>query len=266
MTAVAVGTITVAKLWMRPIGAISAGFIGDYVNLEKTLGWLLLASTLSLIGIILVPTDASVALLLVVVLAIGLLTYAVRGIFWGTLDRADIPNQTKGLAIGVVSFIGYSPDIYLPLINGPILETWPGRAGYSMYFGLIVLTGFIGAAAAFRLQALVAVPGGQRIIDAAALQFLGDSLSVDQPVGIRSLAVDVAEHGILVNAVAPGVISTKMTEQALQDREAEYRAQIPLGRIGTPLEVAHVVLFLISPAAQYITGQTIHVNGGMWMG
>ena len=159
MTAIVVGTITVAKLWMRPIGAISAGFIGDYLNLEKTLGWLLLASTLSLIGIILVPTDASVALLLVVVLAIGLLTYAVRGIFWGTLDRADIPNQTKGLAIGVVSFIGYSPDIYLPLINGPILEAWPGRTGYSMYFGLIVLTGFIGAAAAFRLQALVAQRG-----------------------------------------------------------------------------------------------------------
>ena len=82
----------------------------------------------------------------------------------------------------------------------------------------------------------------------------------------RSLANELGPYQINVNAVAPGVISTKMTEQALQDREAEYRAQIPLGRIGTPLEVAHVVLFLISPAAQYITGQTIHVNGGMWMG
>ena len=156
MSAVAVGTITVAKLWMRPIGAISAGFIGDYLNLEKTLGWLLLASTFSLIGIILVPADASVTLLLAVVMAIGLLTYAVRGIFWGTLDRCDIPNQTKGLAIGVVSFIGYSPDIYLPLINGPILEAWPGRTGYTIYFGLIVITGFIGVGAAFYLQRLVA--------------------------------------------------------------------------------------------------------------
>jgi len=156
MSAVAVGTITVAKLWMRPIGAIGAGFVGDYFNLEKTLGWLLLASTVSLLGIILVPVDTSVTGLLVIVLTIGLLTYAVRGIFWGTLDRADLPLQTKGLAIGVVSFIGYSPDIYLPLINGPILEYWPGRTGYSIYFGIIVVTGLIGAVAAFRLQRLLA--------------------------------------------------------------------------------------------------------------
>ena len=94
--------------------------------------------------------------MLVIVLTIGLLTYAVRGIFWGTLDRADLPLQTKGLAIGVVSFIGYSPDIYLPLINGPILEYWPGRTGYSIYFGIIVVPGLIGTVAAFRLQRLAA--------------------------------------------------------------------------------------------------------------
>ena len=156
MTAVMVGTIAVAKLWMRPIGAIGAGFIGDYLNLEKTLGWLLLAGSISLIGIIIVPAGASVALVLFIVLVIGLLTYGVRGIFWGTLARADIPNQTKGLAIGVLSIVGYSPDIYLPLINGPILEAWPGRAGYSIYFGFIVFTGLIGVMAAFRLQLLVA--------------------------------------------------------------------------------------------------------------
>ena len=156
MTAATVGTIAVAKLWMRPIGAIGAGFIGDYLNLEKTLGWLLLASSISLVGIILVPTGASVSLVLSIILSIGLLTYAARGIFWGTLARANIPNQTKGLAIGVLSIVGYSPDIYLPLINGPILEAWPGRTGYSIYFGFIIFTGFIGAAAAFRLQMLVA--------------------------------------------------------------------------------------------------------------
>ena len=162
MSAVAVGVITVAKLWMRPIGAIGAGFVGDFCNLEKTLGWLLLASTVSLLVLIYVPSGASASLLLVIVLTIGLLTYAVRGIFWGSLNRADIPEQTKGLAIGVVSFIGYSPDIYLPLINGPILECWPGRMGYSIYFGIIAVSGLIGVAAAFRLQKLVGELGRQQ--------------------------------------------------------------------------------------------------------
>lgn len=81
----------------------------------------------------------------------------------------------------------------------------------------------------------------------------------------RSLANELGPYGINVNAVAPGIIRTKMTEQALEDRGADYHSQIPLGRIGLPEEVAGLVLFLVSPAARYITGQTIHVNGGMWM-
>ena len=154
MTAVAVGTITVAKLWMRPIGAIGAGFIGDRFNVEKTLGWLMLGATLSLACMIVVPAGAGSVLMLGIVLLVGLLTYAVRGIYWATLDSCGIPTRIKGLAIGVISLVGYSPDIYLPLINGPILEAWPGRMGYAIYFGGIVVMGFIGCAAAMRLYRL----------------------------------------------------------------------------------------------------------------
>ncbi len=81
----------------------------------------------------------------------------------------------------------------------------------------------------------------------------------------RTLANELGPYHINVNAVAPGIIRTAMTQQALEDRAADYHSQIPLGRIGLPEEVAGLVLFLVSPAARYITGQTIHVNGGMWM-
>jgi sugar phosphate permease len=155
LSAVAVGSITVAKLWMRPIGAIAAGFIGDRFSREKTLGALMLAGTLSLAALIVLPASAGAGVLLALVMLIGLMTYAIRGIFWATLDSCNIPISTKGLAIGVMSLVGYAPDIYLPLINGVLLEAYPGKTGYSLYFGGIVAMGLLGTLSAWRLHAIV---------------------------------------------------------------------------------------------------------------
>jgi len=155
LTAVAVGSITVAKLWMRPIGAIAAGFIGDRFSREKTLAALMLTGTFSLAALIILPASAGAGVLLAVVMLIGLMTYAIRGIFWATLDSCNIPIRIKGLAIGVMSLIGYSPDIYLPLINGALLESYPGKTGYSLYFGGIVVMGLLGTLSAWRLHVIV---------------------------------------------------------------------------------------------------------------
>jgi sugar phosphate permease len=151
LTAVAVGFITVAKLWMRPIGAISAGVAGDLFKREAVLSWLLLAASVALGSILLVPASAGIGLLLAVVLLIGLLTYAVRGIYWATLESCRVPDRVKGLAIGVISLVGYAPDIYLPLINAALLERFPGRTGYALYFLGLAVFGLVGALAAWQL-------------------------------------------------------------------------------------------------------------------
>ncbi|KKM11881.1 3-oxoacyl-ACP reductase [Clostridiales bacterium PH28_bin88] len=81
----------------------------------------------------------------------------------------------------------------------------------------------------------------------------------------KSVAKEVASRGILVNAVAPGFIATDMTADLPDGVKEELLKRIPLGRWGEPAEVAEVVLFLSSPASSYITGQTIHIDGGMVM-
>ncbi len=81
----------------------------------------------------------------------------------------------------------------------------------------------------------------------------------------KSVARELASRNITVNAVAPGFIQTEMTESLPEKVKAEMLAQIPLGRLGTPAEVAQAVAFLASEAAAYLTGQVIHVNGGMLM-
>lgn len=156
LSAVAVGSITVAKLWMRPIGAAAAGFAGDFLDRERVLGILLLLGSVVLAGLVVLPTTAGTILLLTLVLIIGILTYAVRGIYWATLESCKVPNRIKGLAIGTISLLGYSPDIYLPLINGVLLEKFPGKLGYSIYFSGIAIAGVFGALAAWRLKAIVA--------------------------------------------------------------------------------------------------------------
>ncbi|CAB3753427.1 3-oxoacyl-ACP reductase FabG [Paraburkholderia humisilvae] len=81
----------------------------------------------------------------------------------------------------------------------------------------------------------------------------------------RALAREIGSRGITVNCVAPGFIDTDMTRVLPEEQQAALKAQVPIGRLGTPEEIAHAVVFLASPQAAYITGIELHVNGGMYM-
>ncbi|HXS74294.1 MAG TPA: 3-oxoacyl-ACP reductase FabG [Rhodanobacteraceae bacterium] len=81
----------------------------------------------------------------------------------------------------------------------------------------------------------------------------------------KSLAREVGSRGITVNVVAPGFIDTDMTRALNDDQRKALEGTIALGRLGAPADIAKAVAFLASPAANYITGETLHVNGGMYM-
>jgi len=81
----------------------------------------------------------------------------------------------------------------------------------------------------------------------------------------KSLAREVASRGITVNAVAPGFIETDMTQALNEEQRAGILSQVPANRLGDPKEIAAAVVFLASDEAAYITGETLHVNGGMYM-
>ena len=81
----------------------------------------------------------------------------------------------------------------------------------------------------------------------------------------KSLAKEIASRGITVNAVAPGFIDTDMTRALTDEQRTALTSQVPMARLGTVDDIAQAVLFLCSPGASYITGETLHVNGGMHM-
>jgi 3-oxoacyl-[acyl-carrier protein] reductase len=81
----------------------------------------------------------------------------------------------------------------------------------------------------------------------------------------KAMAKELASRSVTVNAIAPGFISTDMTAALADNLKAEYEKTIPLGRFGSPEEVGALVRFLASDEASYITGQTVGINGGMYM-
>ncbi|RAS37405.1 MFS transporter [Paraburkholderia bryophila] len=152
LSVVMAGTITTLKLWMRPIGGIGGGFLGDRYSKVSVLVIALFLAALSLLGLMAAPRISSHVLLVFLVLFIGILTYAIRGLYWSLLDRCNIPVTTMGLAIGLISVLGYSPDVFLPLINGYLTQTFPGVFGYQLYFGYVAAMAALGGFAGLALR------------------------------------------------------------------------------------------------------------------
>jgi 3-oxoacyl-[acyl-carrier protein] reductase len=102
----------------------------------------------------------------------------------------------------------------------------------------------------------------------AAMGFFGQANYASAKAGVvtltKVLSKELARRNIRVNAVAPGVINTEMGQSIPEENRKVMLTNIPLGRFGEPEEIAQVVLFLCSPMSSYVTGQTIHINGGWW--
>jgi len=154
LSAVTVGAITVGRLWMRPLGGVLAGFIGDYFKVIPFLGILMLIAGGLLALLPTLPATVGVMVLFPMVLLIALFTYGVRGIFWATLDECDVSASTRGLAVGLISLLAYTPDIYVPMVQSWALANWSGQQGFQVYYGLFGASSLVGFVAARRLARL----------------------------------------------------------------------------------------------------------------
>ena len=151
--------------------------------------------------------------------------------------------------------------------DGDDYEAW--QNGWRRTFELNV---FGAANAAFLAMRSMRRTGGGKIINVASrAAFRGETEFADYGASkaalvnlTRSIARGCARDNIIASCVAPGFIETEMARAELEKHRAEIESQIPLGRVGTPEEVASVILFLASPMANYLNGVTVDVNGGSW--
>lgn len=144
---VVIGTV---KTWINPIAPLIAGFLGDKIGISRSVYGLLslLVVTFFILGIM--PYDPGFVSVMLVTMAITAFAfYALRGIYFALFEEGGIPLKITGTAAGIVSVIGYLPDIYMPYIGGVVFDAYPGAEGYRYLFFIVSGICVIGATAAF---------------------------------------------------------------------------------------------------------------------
>jgi sugar phosphate permease len=144
------GAVGTAKLWIAAAAAVVAGLIADKIGSAKAVLGAFVMMTAGFLAFALIPASPNlVPLLLVNVAVISSAVYALRGIYFALLEQGGVPIAVTGTATGVISVLGYTPDIFLPVLGGVILDANPGVRGYQYFFLLITALSSIGLIAAF---------------------------------------------------------------------------------------------------------------------
>ncbi len=127
--------ISVGKMWLKPLAALIAGFIGDRFGIAKSVGWLFVVLIVSYVVVAVLPGNPALVPVMVAIVAIAsLAVFAMRGIYFALLEEGGVPLAVTGTATGIISTIGYTPDIFMPLLGGVLLDNFPGAEGYRYFF------------------------------------------------------------------------------------------------------------------------------------
>lgn len=152
MSVTMAAVISVGKMWAKPVAALIAGFVSDKLGIAKSVAFLFVVLIASFTLFALMPGRPSLLAVMIVNVAIAsLAVFAMRGIYFALLDEGGIPLAVTGTAAGVISVIGYTPDIFMPLIGGIILDRYPGPEGYKYFFLLVAGLCALGLAATLLL-------------------------------------------------------------------------------------------------------------------
>ncbi|MDP2814231.1 MAG: MFS transporter [Erysipelotrichaceae bacterium] len=152
---VSVGTVMVVVLWMRPVGGFIGGFLADKFGRTTVQIGALAGAALCLTGVAVLPVATGATVFYGLVVLLGIFLYAIRGTYWSLLGDYKIEAALLGTAIGVISFIGYLPDIILPQYNSFLWATFGGNGGYNAYFISSAVIGLVGVALVFIFGRLV---------------------------------------------------------------------------------------------------------------
>ena len=157
MSVTMAAVLSVGKLWMKPIAALSAGIISDKFGIAKSIAFLFVVLITSFTVFALMPGLPSLLPVMIVNVAVASLAiFAMRGIYFALLEEGGIPIVVTGTAAGIISVVGYTPDIFMPLLGGVLLDRFPGPDGYRYFFLTVAGICLVGLGATLLLYRRVA--------------------------------------------------------------------------------------------------------------
>jgi MFS family permease len=134
-TAAVAGAIGVGRMWLKPIAAVIAGYVADRFGVAISISVLFIVLIGSFVVFAVLPGTPEMFYFMLVNVAIaGIAIFAIRGIYFALLEEGGIPLAVTGTAAGIVSAVGFTPDIFMPLLGGVLLDTYPGIEGYRYFY------------------------------------------------------------------------------------------------------------------------------------
>ncbi|MEC7860758.1 MAG: MFS transporter [Pseudomonadota bacterium] len=156
LSVVAAGAISIGKMWMSPPSALLAGFISDKIGIAKSVAILFVVLIFSFVVFAFMPGIPSLLPVMIVNVAIAsLAVFALRGIYFALLEEGGIPMIITGTATGFISMIGFTPDVFMPLIGGVLLDNLPSVEGYRIFFLIVAGICGLGLMAALMIYRIV---------------------------------------------------------------------------------------------------------------
>ena len=149
-------TVAVGKMWLKPVAAAAAGFTADKLGVANTVFFCSLLMTLCFVVFAFLPGGEGYLLFMLVNAAlVSLAIFALRGIYFALLDEGGVAPAVTGTAVGVISAIGFTPDVFMPLLGGVLLDAYPGVEGYRYYYGVIAVLCAVGTFSAYLMTRIV---------------------------------------------------------------------------------------------------------------
>jgi nitrate/nitrite transporter NarK len=145
MSVVFGGGIAVTKMWFKPVPAAAAGFLADKIGTSRTIVWSFVVMIVSFAFAAAMPGNPALIVVVLINLAVASSAiFASRGIYFALMEEGNIPVALTGTTIGTISVIGYTPDVFMPLLGGALLDGFPGEAGYRYSFLFVTVICVVG--------------------------------------------------------------------------------------------------------------------------